>query len=373
MISVCIIAKNEEKNIERCLSSLRDKMCEIVIVDTGSIDRTVEIAKKYTDKIFYFSWIDDFSAAKNYCISKASNDRILFMDCDEYLDEMTLISMEEMDTILEKQEDGIGRVIIRNFYTKDAVRQESRERVGRLFDRRRYHYEGAVHEQLVSIDGENRFFNCEMYLGHTGYDLSLEEKKAKAERNIAILEKELNQLVLKEKEAMGEQARGEISSKNSLVPYYYYQMGKSYYTVHEYARAETYFENALEYDVDTGLYYVKDLIETYGYVLIEQNKYEQALSLESVYDEFSDTADFLFLMGLIYMNNAEFDLAIDNFEKAVRMPECKVVGTNSYKAFYNIGVIYECLGKTKEALSYYEKCGNYENALKRIDELAVNE
>ena len=67
-ISVCMITKNEEKKLERCLSSLAPYGFEIVIVDTGSTDRTKEIAAKYTDKIFHFEWINDFSAARNYSL-----------------------------------------------------------------------------------------------------------------------------------------------------------------------------------------------------------------------------------------------------------------------------------------------------------------
>ena len=72
-VSVCIIAKNEEKYIDECLKRLEPYGFEIVVTDTGSTDQTVEIAKKYTDKVFAFEWINDFSAARNFCVSHASN------------------------------------------------------------------------------------------------------------------------------------------------------------------------------------------------------------------------------------------------------------------------------------------------------------
>ena len=71
-ISLCMIVKNEEKVLARCLDSIADLMDEIIIVDTGSSDNTKEIAKKYTDKIYDFTWIDDFSAARNFAFSKAT-------------------------------------------------------------------------------------------------------------------------------------------------------------------------------------------------------------------------------------------------------------------------------------------------------------
>ena len=84
-ISLCMIVKNEEKVLARCLDSLDGLMDEIIIVDTGSTDRTKEIAARYTDKVFDFEWIDDFSAARNFAFSKANMEYIYSADADEVL------------------------------------------------------------------------------------------------------------------------------------------------------------------------------------------------------------------------------------------------------------------------------------------------
>lgn len=86
-ISACLIVKNEGDILDRCLSSIHDLVDEIVIVDTGSTDNTKDVASKYTDKIYDFSWIDDFSAARNYAFSLCTCDYIYSADADEYLDE----------------------------------------------------------------------------------------------------------------------------------------------------------------------------------------------------------------------------------------------------------------------------------------------
>lgn len=86
-ISLCMIVKNEEKILERCLGSVADLCDEIIIVDTGSTDRTKEIARKYTDQIYDFVWIDDFSAARNFAFSKATREYIYSADADEVIDE----------------------------------------------------------------------------------------------------------------------------------------------------------------------------------------------------------------------------------------------------------------------------------------------
>ncbi len=99
-ISLCMIVKNEEKVLERCLKSIVDLVDEVIIVDTGSTDRTKEIAKKYTDQIYDFEWIDDFSAARNFSFSKATKDYIYAADADEVLDEENRKKFLEMKQVL---------------------------------------------------------------------------------------------------------------------------------------------------------------------------------------------------------------------------------------------------------------------------------
>lgn len=85
-ISLCMIVKNEEKNLTRCLSSYAPFMDEIIVVDTGSTDKTKEIAARFTDKIYDFDWVNDFSAARNFAFSKATCDYIFSADADEVLE-----------------------------------------------------------------------------------------------------------------------------------------------------------------------------------------------------------------------------------------------------------------------------------------------
>ena len=84
-ISLCMIVRDEEQVLARCLDSVREAVDEIVIVDTGSLDRTKEIAWKYTDLVFDFVWRDDFSAARNYAFSRASKEYCMWLDADDVL------------------------------------------------------------------------------------------------------------------------------------------------------------------------------------------------------------------------------------------------------------------------------------------------
>ncbi|OAA83364.1 SPBc2 prophage-derived glycosyltransferase SunS [Clostridium ljungdahlii] len=84
-VSLCMIVKNEEDTIGRCLDSVKEVVDEFVIVDTGSSDNTKNVIKKYTNNIYDFKWIDDFSAARNFAFSKATKEYIFWLDADDIL------------------------------------------------------------------------------------------------------------------------------------------------------------------------------------------------------------------------------------------------------------------------------------------------
>jgi len=85
-ISLCMIVKDEEQTISKCLESVKSVVDEIIIVDTGSTDATKEIVKKYDAKVYDFQWIEDFSAARNFAFSKATKEYILWLDADDIID-----------------------------------------------------------------------------------------------------------------------------------------------------------------------------------------------------------------------------------------------------------------------------------------------
>lgn len=368
-VSACIITKNEELHIEECCRRLLPYGFEIVVVDTGSKDRTVELARQYTDRIYHFDWCDDFSAAKNFAMAKASHDWILSLDCDEYVEE---IDQRSLLKYMKQYPSSAGRILIRNRFTENGRTTFEQVRVSRFVNRNYYCFEGTVHEQLVpkplpgsglslasadaadpQISGYARppkyVYPAPVTVLHVGYDGSEEEMLAKSRRNIALLEKEL-------------QTQG-------ADPYLYFQLGQSYRRLHDYEKAVQYFDAGLAMDVDPALDYVQTMVESYGYTLLDLKRNQDALNLLGVYEEFSGRADFVFLIGLIYMNNGLFDEAITEFQKATMIEEFAVDGVNSYKAHYNIGVIYECAGYPRQARQAYLRCGNYEAARARLRQL----
>ncbi|ASB52115.1 TPR repeat-containing protein [Bacillus velezensis] len=107
-ISLCVIVKNEEEVLAGCLDSVKDIADEIVIADTGSTDRTKEIAARYTDKIYDFEWIDHFAAARNFVFSKAEMDYILWLDADDILTEKDREKLIELKASLSKEVDAVS-------------------------------------------------------------------------------------------------------------------------------------------------------------------------------------------------------------------------------------------------------------------------
>ncbi len=373
MLSVCIIAKNEEENIGRCLGALSGYGFELIVADTGSTDLTMEIARRFTDKVYEFAWCDDFAAAKNYVISKAENDLVMVVDSDEFLDPLSEADVRKLEVLATQNRNAVGRIRIRNVLTRDGARQEKREWVSRIFDRRKFRYKGRIHEQVISVQNkEFQTWLSPLTFLHTGYDLSFEERKRKTQRNITMLERELSEAVSEINDL--HQKGGESSRLLELeeqVPYIQYQLGKSWYMAHDYERACEYFAQGLSHDLNPRLEYVIDMVETYGYALLNGGQEQAALSFENIYEEFGNSADFQFLMGLVYMRNARFDAAVSEFEKASKQQESRSVGVNSYAANYNIGVIYECLGDLEKAQVYYKKCEEYEPAIERLEEIAL--
>lgn len=99
-ITLCMIVKNEQSILERCLISYAGTYDELIIVDTGSTDSTKDIAHKYTDKVYDYKWCDDFAAARNYAFSLASCDYIFSADADEILDERNNQALKDLKSML---------------------------------------------------------------------------------------------------------------------------------------------------------------------------------------------------------------------------------------------------------------------------------
>lgn len=349
-ISVCIIAKNEESKIERCLKSLMPYEMEIVLVDTGSSDRTMEIASLYTKNIYSFPWCDDFSAARNFSLQKASYNWILMMDCDEWVEQL---DTEELVYFMKHLGNAAGSVTRKNYTGSPEAPSMTMDQTERFFSKRFYHYTGIIHEQLTpkhSKDFECYLLNSSIL--HDGYLMTPQQRMEKAERNLTLVKRQLDQ-----------------SPDN---PYLYYQLGKAYELTEDFESALYWFGKGLEFDIDPELAYVQSMVIDYGHLLLSSHQLEKALSYQNIYNEFAVSADFVYLMGLIYKECQMYPEAVQEFLKAVTFPNGHREGVNSFLPNFQIAEILILLEDAEGARPYLQKCGNYPpalEALKLLDQL----
>lgn len=145
-LSLCMIVKDEEDVLERCLSSVSDIVDEIIIVDTGSTDKTIAIADKFHCSIYAYEWIHDFAAARNYSFSKATKDYILWLDADDVLLESDRVKLRALK---EKMHDADAYSMFYHYATDEQGNVTLRFRRHRIVKRiKAFKWHGFVHEYL---------------------------------------------------------------------------------------------------------------------------------------------------------------------------------------------------------------------------------
>ncbi len=170
-ISQCMIVKNEEKNIEKALSWGKGIVSEQIVVDTGSTDRTVELAEKLGATVYHFPWIDDFAAAKNFAIDKAAGEWIAFLDADEYFTQEDAAKLLDcIESIQGSEYEGILTGWVHLDQEGKVMAVQSQIRVFRNLPELRYHR--RIHEYLrVSGTRSVRMADMadQLSVYHTGY------------------------------------------------------------------------------------------------------------------------------------------------------------------------------------------------------------
>lgn len=187
-ISACYIVKNEAKNLAKSIKSLKNQVNEIVVVDTGSTDNTITVARKLGAKVYSFPWQDDFSQVRNFALSKAKGDWLILLDADEYFTSKTAGNIRQVIRQAQ-QADGLLIQMV-NYDVDKAEIQDYFYQLRIVRNQQGLHYEGKIHEELKLSDGKSmKFFRIppemlEIY--HTGYASSVSRQKL--ERNLKLLQ-----------------------------------------------------------------------------------------------------------------------------------------------------------------------------------------
>lgn len=330
-ISVCIIAKNEEKYMAQCLESISRYGLEIVIADTGSTDRTKDIATRYTDKVFDFEWCSDFSKARNFCADKASNNRILVIDCDEKIQDLNTEVLAER---IKQFPHFVGKITIKNIRKNDGSTDYSTDEIMRLYHKKEYEFVSPVHEQLRRIGASDdkeplSCFDVPIELFHYGYALSKEEMDAKQQRNLTLL------------------YRMAQSEPNNA--YVYFQIGQSQAIVGNHTEALKAYEKAMSLDEDVTKPYIQLMLVSLARTYRNAGYPEKALSLMERYAPHCNTAKFTELHAELLWGAGQRFKAMALYLKATMMPDAETLGEGMLRCYAHLIQGYYDTGDTKMA------------------------
>ena len=335
-ISLCMIVKDEEKNLPKCLESVKDLVDEIIVVDTGSTDNTVEIAKSYGAKVYYFKWCDDFSAARNKSLEYAAKDWILFMDADDEFCSEDKDKFKKLVNNLDINKTYFFETLCYFGTTKGNDLTVNLN--PRLFKNKYgYHYEGAIHNQLVNLKHSINGVYEDIKIHHYGYLDSDVVDKDKNKRNIRILERQIK--------------------KDPKNKFNYFNIGNEYSSIYEEEKAlENYYKAYDNFDPSAG--FASKLIER---IIISNYNLKYFNEAVKFVDEgikyYPEFTDLYYLKGLILEAQHKPTMAIKAFEKCIELGEAPIVlkciyGTGTFKASHELSKIYMDLKDYDMAYKY---------------------
>ncbi|MDP4098595.1 glycosyltransferase [Paenibacillus sp. P96] len=310
-IALCMIVKNEQQFLRRCLDSVKGKVDQIIIVDTGSTDNTISIASEYTEDIFHMEWINDFAAARNESIKHAETDYILILDADEYLESSTDLEAElgsEADYYfvnicnLMSGERAMTHMAIRLFKNKIGL-----------------YYKNRLHEHLNTTEREDQLLAgyASFTIMHTGYTDEMMRDREKARRNLSLMKVEVEE--------------------NPSV-YNIFNMGRTYMWLGEHEKAIKYLQQA--YPMSKNLTIAPELIASLCRSLGELGRYEEALTvLKEAVEVYPREVDLRHIQALFYWEIGYSKDAIECMKKCMEIGDKGITfmeGNGTYIARFRL-------------------------------------
>jgi tetratricopeptide (TPR) repeat protein len=300
-LSACLITRNEATELPRCLRSLRPVCDEIIVVDTGSTDATVEIARAAGCRLCCTTWRDDFAAARNTGLAMARGDWILVVDADEELDDA---SRQELREAIEDPAAEAYWVRIQSFLGDSPDDTNTVENFyPRLFRRRReYRFEGAVHEQILPSLGRAGadVLASEITLLHYGYLSYVVQRKGKARRNTQLIEEALR--------------------RNPLDAYQWFNLGTEHLRLRRPQDAERAFRQALGLLRGASPRYLSVLMRNLILAMRDQRRYTDALEVtREAQQQFPDYTDLAYFEGLVAADLHDWDTVEAAMRRAIAL------------------------------------------------------
>lgn len=335
-ISLCMIVKDEEATLGRCLESVAGVVDEICVVDTGSTDATVDVALRHGARVEHSAWTDDFAAARNVSLAMATGEWVLVLDADE-----ALLEPEEARARLEAFAYAYpvraGQLTIVDHKPEGHLRS----RVSRFLPMSgRPNYRGRFHEQPHFGDEPAQPAVLPIEVVHTGYQPAAIAAKDKIARNCQFLER--------------------LVREEPTDAYFWFQLGRTYFVGRDFDTALDAFSNALDH-VEPEAPYLALLLELTGHCLRQKGRSLEALALlRQVSGAFLDRADMCYLEALLALDVGQLELAEARFQRCLTLPDPAGHGgssaemTRTWGPAYHLGVMRECLSLPDEARDYYE-------------------
>lgn len=354
-LSICMMVKNEEKNLERCLESLnrlRENIDnELIIIDTGSIDRTVEIANKYTDKVYYHEWNNNFSEMRNITISYASGNWILIIDADEELIQVKgIIDFFKKGNYLNY---AAATLKVENVVNKNGKVSSTVTSVRLFKNTKDFKYEGVVHN-MPQFKG--LALELKALIKHYGYmsdDSELMEEKFSRTSKLLINELE----------------------KDATNLYYRYQLGITYSMHGDSEKAREVLKEAYFRLVESkeSLYDYVYIVGAYSKILSSTEHYEEAIEVADVGLKLvPNYIDLIYFKGVSNIKLKKFEQGIKCLEEylmTLNGIEKSDIYSNPAIQLYTIRLEDESRFNLGQA---YFMCGDYENSKKQFFKVLNN-
>lgn len=339
MITLCMIVKNEESNIVRCLTSAKDYVDEIIVLDTGSSDWTPLLARELGAIVRFGKWENHFSKARNQSKQSARGEWILFLDADEELPPETGRALRGLAS-----RPGVEAYIFRitNYSSTAGNSPQVVSSSVRMFrNRPAYLFEGALHEQIkpaiLKINRNSVILHSGLTILHYGYSNDNLGRKQKTLRNISILEG--------------------MVAENPADGFSHYNLGVSYYVNGQWEEAIRHFQLSKRHTPGTAGY-LPALYRNYAVCLNDAGEFEAALNLiEEGLSFFPDYPDLYYLQGQIHITLKFFSQARNCFAKCLDFTRINpnyitTRGVESYLPYEQLADIHFQRQDWKNALDY---------------------
>ncbi|WP_169738584.1 TPR domain-containing glycosyltransferase [Desulfofalx alkaliphila] len=333
-----MIVKDEGKFLGRCLESVRDCVDEIIIVDTGSKDNTVSIAKKFGAKVYHYKWNDNFSAARNFSLTKATGQWILYLDADEELEANCGKDLRKL--CQNNRYEGYFFQINNLTDNQDTIRHIN---VRMFKNNPLYRFTGALHEQIIDAIIENSgkkvpLANSGINIFHYGYLQTVFQEKDKAVRNYRINKKMVEQY--------------------ASDPYYLYTLGNACVSLDNFSEAAEHYSRAIQL-VNPKAHYAPSLFNAYSSCLLKLGRLDQALSvIKGCKTLYPDYTDIYFLEGNLHSQMGNNHQACHCFEQCLQLGEqCRGkyttrTGVGSHLPLLKLANIYASTGEIEKSVIY---------------------